>query len=60
MKKSISKRLKVTGTGKILRRHMAQGHNGTRKTTAQKRRGRETTQFFGPDIKLITKDMMRA
>ena len=60
MKKSISKRLKITGTGKILRRHMAQGHNGTRKTTNQKRRGRATAQFFGSDIKLIAKDMMRA
>jgi ribosomal protein L35 len=60
MKKSISKRIKVTGTGKIIKRHMAQGHNGTRKTTSQKRRGRATTQFFGADSKLIIKDMIRS
>ncbi len=60
MKKSIAKRIKITSTGKIIKRHMAQGHNGTRKSHTQKRRGRATSQFFGSDSKLIVKDMMRA
>jgi len=60
MKKSIAKRIKITGSGKMMKRHMAQGHNGTRKTQNQKRRGRATTEFFLSDAKLISKDMMRA
>jgi len=38
MKKSISKRLKITSTGKILRRAMAQGHFLAKKRTVQIKR----------------------
>ncbi len=38
MRKSISKRLKITKTGKILRRAMAQGHFLAKKRSIQIRR----------------------
>lgn len=41
MKKSISKRIRVTRTGKIMRRRMGQGHfrAGKRGTSIQRKRG---------------------
>lgn len=38
MKKSISKRVKITKTGKILRRAMSLGHSRANKSTTQMKR----------------------
>lgn len=38
MKKSISKRIKITGTGKILRRAMGLGHCRAKKRSSQLKR----------------------
>jgi len=38
MKHSVSKRIRVTKTGKILKMTMGQGHNLAKKRTTQKRR----------------------
>ncbi|TRZ64781.1 MAG: 50S ribosomal protein L35 [Spirochaetia bacterium] len=38
MKHSVRKRIKVTKTGKILKRTMGQNHNLAKKRTAQKKR----------------------
>jgi len=38
MKKSLSKRIKITKRGKILRKAMGQGHNRAKKRTVQRKR----------------------
>jgi len=38
MKKSISKRLRITKRGKIIRRAMGQGHCRAKKSTTQRKR----------------------
>ncbi len=38
LKHSVRKRIKVTKTGKILKRTMGQGHNLAKKRTTQKKR----------------------
>ena len=43
-RKSIAKRVKVTGTGKILRRKPGSGHLKSRKTAKQLRSYRKTTE----------------
>lgn len=51
MKKSISSRIKITKTGKVLRRAMGQGHCRAKKRSAQLKRKKS---FRGIDIgKLI-------
>lgn len=50
MKKSISKRIKITRTGKVLRRAMGQSHFRAKKTTARIRRGKK---YRGLKIKRV-------
>jgi len=45
MKKSISNRIKVTKTGKILRRAMGQGHNRAKKRSVQIKRRKKYRKF---------------
>jgi ribosomal protein L35 len=45
MKKSISSRIKITKTGKILRRPMGLGHCRAKKRTAQMKRKRGLKQI---------------
>ena len=45
MKKSISNRIKVTKTGKILRRAMGQGHNRAKKRSVQIKRRKRYRKF---------------
>ncbi len=47
--KSAAKRFKVTGTGKIMRRHAYHSHILTKKTIKRKRRLRDETELSPAD-----------
>jgi large subunit ribosomal protein L35 len=54
--KSLAKRLKVTGRGKILRRHPGSGHLKSVKSSKRIRRFRKTTEIhksFLPQAKVL-------
>ena len=53
MKKAVTKRIKVTGSGKLTRRKMRIGHNGTRDTKSQKTSHRKQPTVARADIKAI-------
>jgi ribosomal protein L35 len=59
MKKSVTKRLRITKNGKIVRRHMSNGHNGTRRTANQKRRIAADGVIHSSDARLITQEIYR-
>lgn len=46
MRKSISKRIKVTKNGKVMRRAMAQGHNRSKRSATQSRRKKLERNLF--------------
>ena len=46
-KKAIAKRMKVTKTGKVLRRHEATGHLLSAKSAKRRRRLRQSTVVLG-------------
>jgi large subunit ribosomal protein L35 len=52
-RKSISKRFKITKTGKVLRRATGQNHYRNKKTGEQKRKGRKWIQVSSPEAKRI-------
>ena len=52
-KKALTKRIKVTGTGKIVRHHAYTGHLAPRKTTKQKRHLMKQTSVHATDAKRI-------
>jgi len=52
MKKKVSKRLKITKTGKILRRTMGQCHFRAKKTTTQIKR-RQKMKEVGIKMKIL-------
>jgi ribosomal protein L35 len=54
-KKSISNRIKITGTGKLMRRPMGQGHFKAKKTGKQNRSKRGMVQLSGVDVKQFKK-----
>ena len=56
MKKSISQRLKITGSGKIIRRAMGQGHSRARKRAVQLQR-RKKSRGLIEGIKIIQKNL---
>lgn len=55
MKKSISKRVKITGGGKFLRRKMGQGHFRSKKSGGFVRLKRKNSIVAKSDIKTIQK-----
>jgi ribosomal protein L35 len=59
MKKSLAKRIRITKNGKIIRRHMGSGHNGTRKTENHKRRIGSDGMVHKSDTRLIRQEMNR-
>lgn len=59
MKKSLAKRIRITKNGKIVRRHMGSGHNGTRKSSNQQRRIANGGMIHKSDVRLITQEMFR-
>jgi len=60
MKKSITKRFRVTKNGKVMRRSMGVGHNGTRKNANQKRRIRNGGALHDSDTQLIHQALHRS
>jgi len=56
MRKSFSKRIKITGTGKMLRRAMGQGHFRAKKRTTQIKRRSKLRTFS--DVRGIIKNYM--
>ncbi len=52
-KKAASKRLKVTGSGKIMRRQTGQGHLLSKKSSHRKRRLSDDKEVRGGDAKHI-------
>ena len=48
-----SKRFKVTGTGKVRRRHSMKSHMLTKKTTKRKRKLRKSTEVAGKFARTI-------
>ncbi len=59
MKKSVTKRIRITKNGKIVRRYMGSGHNGTRKGANQKRRIANGAMVNGSDSRLLMQEMNR-
>jgi ribosomal protein L35 len=59
MKKSITKRIRITKNGKIIRRHMGIGHNGTRKGEDQKRRIANGGVVHASDSRLLMQELNR-
>ena len=59
MKKSLAKRIRITKNGKIIRRHMGSGHNGSRKTENHKRRIGTDGLVHKSDARLIYQEMNR-
>ncbi len=59
MKKSLAKRIRITKNGKIVRRHMGSGHNGSRKTMNHKRRISAGGLVHKSDSRLIAQEMFR-
>ncbi|PIR87802.1 MAG: hypothetical protein COU10_02675 [Candidatus Harrisonbacteria bacterium CG10_big_fil_rev_8_21_14_0_10_45_28] len=53
MKKTVTKRIKIGKSGKMTRRKMRIGHNGTRDSKTQKDSHRKTPTVFKADAKLI-------
>jgi ribosomal protein L35 len=54
-KKSVIKKVTVTGKGKLLRRHTKQNHFNVRETGGFKRKKRRDVSFFETDQKNILK-----
>jgi len=52
-KKSLTKRFKITGTGKILRRLTGQNHYQAKKSGGRKRKGRKWIQVSKSETKTI-------
>jgi len=50
---SVKKRFKVTGGGKLLRRHAMKSHNLTKKTSKRKRGFRKDTPLAGVDTSRV-------
>ena len=55
MKKSFSKRIKITSTGKMLRRRMAQDHFRAKRTGKQIRNKRKGLSLDQSDVKVFQK-----
>jgi large subunit ribosomal protein L35 len=58
-RKSISKRFKITKTGKVLRRATGQDHNRAKKTGKQIRKGRKWVSLPKNEAKKIKKLLSR-
>lgn len=60
MKKSITKRIRITKNGKIVRRHMGSGHNGSRKGANQQRRIANGGMVHGSDRRQFMNELNRS
>ena len=55
MRKSVSKRIKITKTGKMLRRRMAQDHFRAKRTGKQTRNKRKGLSLTSVDVTVFRK-----
>ncbi|MEK7555104.1 MAG: 50S ribosomal protein L35 [Patescibacteria group bacterium] len=55
MKKSISTRIKITGTGKIIRRPMGIGHSKAKKSGVVNQQKRKSRNLEGVSSKFLTR-----
>ncbi len=55
MKKSIRKRIRITSTGKIMRRQMAQDHFRAKRTGKKTRDKRKAVSFSAVEMKTLRK-----
>jgi large subunit ribosomal protein L35 len=55
MKKAVSRRIKVTKTGKVVRRKMGASHFRVKKSSSQKRTKRKAVEVKRSDIKSVVK-----
>ena len=55
MKKSISSRIRITGTGKLMRRPMGQGHFKAKNTGKRNRMKRKDVALHAVDVKQFRK-----
>ncbi|MBI2406349.1 MAG: hypothetical protein HYW56_01865 [Candidatus Harrisonbacteria bacterium] len=53
MRKSVSKRIKVTKTGKLMRRVMAQDHFKSKHPGSRTRAKRRGTSLYGKNVKVF-------
>jgi ribosomal protein L35 len=54
-KKSVAKKVKVTGKGKLIRRHTGQNHYNTRETGGFGRKKKRDVSFFKADEQNVVK-----
>ncbi|VEU75809.1 MULTISPECIES: 50S ribosomal protein L35 [Mycoplasmopsis] len=50
-KSALKKRIKITGTGKVMREQAYRSHLAQNKTTKQKRQARKSVQMHASDVK---------
>jgi len=50
-KRAVAKRVKVTGSGKLMRKHAYRSHLAHNKTTKQKRQLKKDAQFNNANVK---------
>ena len=55
--KGAKKRFKVTGTGKLLRRHGMRSHNLEKKSSKRRRGFRKSLEVAASDVKNVTKQL---
>ncbi len=55
MRKSVSKRIKITGTGKLIRRKMAQDHFKSKHPAFRTRNKRKSLELRGANVQIFTK-----
>ncbi len=59
MKKSVTKRIRITRTGKVMRRTMGIDHFRARKSKRTRRGGRQSGTLNAKDMKNIAKEYVR-
>jgi large subunit ribosomal protein L35 len=58
-RKALSKRFKITKTGKVLRRVVGQDHYRMKKSSKERRKGRKWTELSKPESKVIKRFLSR-
>lgn len=59
MKKSVTKRIRITRTGKVVRRRMGVDHFKARKSKRSNRTGRQNATLNAKDMKNIANEYVR-
>ncbi len=57
MKKSFKKRIRVTKTGKVIRRQMGLGHSRAKKSRTTMQRKKNLVEVSGADLNFIIKNI---